>query len=182
VNGDLVDEVTVPASLKPGETYAIQVSKGAETLPSVLGDGKTTWTVRDGKTIETAITKGNYNTRTENENIELFHDKDPHGFLIAVIAMSVVFLALIMLYLCFKLFGYFSKRSAGEQATAAAAAPVAAAAAPQGDADGETMAAICMALYQHLNAHDSESGVLTLTPRDHTAWGSKSELLRKLPR
>jgi len=183
VNGDLVDEVTIPASLKPGETYAIKVSKGAETLPSVLGDGKTEWEVRDGKTLETAITKGNYNTRAENENIELFHEKDPHGYWIALIAMAVVFLALIMLYLCFKLFGYFSKRSAGEQDTqaAAAAAPVAAAA-PQGDANGEAMAAICMALYQHLNAHDNESGVLTLTPRDHTSWGDKSGLLRKLPR
>ena len=58
VNGDLVDDVTVPASLKPGETYAI---KAEGRLPSVLDDGQTEWTIKDGKTIETAITKGNYN-------------------------------------------------------------------------------------------------------------------------
>jgi hypothetical protein len=43
------------------------------------------------------------------------------------------------------------------------------------------MAAICFALYQHLNAHDNESGVLTLSPRDGSAWASKSGLMRNLP-
>jgi len=181
VNGDLVDEVTVPASLKPGETYAI---KGEGRLPSVLGDNKTSWTVHDGKTIETAITKGNYNEREANENIELFHQKDPHGFLIAIIAMSVVFGALILLYLCFKLFGYFSKKSSRANESVAESKPATLGAIPasSSDAQGETMAAICMALYQHLNAHDQESGVITLSPRDGSAWGSKAQLLRQLPK
>ena len=60
VNGDLVDDVTIPASLNYGETYAI---KAEGRLPSILGDGKTEWTVKDGQTIETAVTKGNYNIR-----------------------------------------------------------------------------------------------------------------------
>ena len=58
-----------------------------------------------------------------------------------------------------------------------AASPVAA----SGDLDGEKMAAICFALYQHLNAHDQESGVLTLTPRDGSAWAGKNNLMRTLP-
>ena len=181
VNGDLVDDVTIPASLKPGETYAI---KAEGRLPSVLDDGQTEWIVKDGQTLETAITKGNYNAREVNENIEAFHDKDPHGFWIALLAMSVVFGALAILYICFKLFGVVSKNAAGKEA-AAESAPVATAAAAvpasTGDLDGEKMAAICFALYQHLNAHDQESGVLTLTPRDGSAWGSKSGLMRVLP-
>ena len=181
VNGDLVDDVTIPASLKPGETYAI---KAEGRLPSVLGDGKTEWTVKDGKTIETAITKGNYNIREVNENIEAFHIKDPHGYWISLLAMSVVFIALALLYICFKLFGKFASKNLKDDDKQQAAAPAVAQAAAvpaTGDADGETMAAICFALYQHLNAHDQESGVLTLTPRDGSTWASRAGLMRELP-
>ena len=181
VNGDLVDDVTIPATLNVGETYAI---KAEGRLPSELNDGKTEWTVKDGKTIETAVTKGNYNIREVNENIEAFHIKDPHGYWITLLAMTVVFLALAMLYILFKLFGMFASRNlSSEDKTKAEAAPAAHAAAipAGGDADGETMAAICFALYQHLNAHDNESGVLTLTPRDGSTWATKTGLMRELP-
>ena len=179
VNGDLVDDVTIPASLKPGETYAI---KAEGRLPSVLDDGQTEWIVKDGKTKETAITKGNYNIREVNENIEAFHDKDPHGYWIALLAMSVVFSALAILYICFKLFGKFASRNLVEKKEEEVA-PVATAAVstPSGDLDGEKMAAICFALYQHLNAHDQESGVLTLNPRDGSTWAAKASLMRELP-
>jgi len=172
--------VTIPASLKPGESYAI---KAEGRLPSILGDGKTEWTVKDGQTIETAITRGNYNIREVNENIEAFHIKDPHGFWIALIAMSVVFCALAMLYICFKLFGKFASRSLAEdkEHTTAPVAAAAAVPASSGDVDGEKMAAICFALYQHLNAHDHESGVLTLSPRDGSSWSAKPGLMRELP-
>ena len=181
VNGDLVDDVTVPASLNPGETYAI---KAEGRLPSNLGDGKTEWTVKDGKTIETAVTKGNYNIREVNENIEAFHIKDPHGYWIALLAMSVVFSALALLYICFKLFGKFASKNLQTEDKQKSAAPVAApavAAPATGDLDGEKMAAICFALYQHLNAHDNESGVLTLASRDNSSWANKTGLMRELP-
>lgn len=181
VNGDLVDDVTIPASLKPGETYAIEAEG---RLPSVLDDGQTEWIVKDGKTKDTAITKGNYNAREVNENIEKFREEDPHGYWIALLAMSVVFSALALLYILFKLFGKFASRNLSEdkeKAVVPAAAPVAAMPVSSGDLDGEKMAAICFALYQHLNAHDQESGVLTLTPRDGTAWSTKPGLMRELP-
>ena len=182
VNGDLVDDVTIPATLHAGETYAI---KAEGRLPSILGDGKTEWTVKDGKTIETAVTKGNYNIREVNENIEAFHIKDPHGYWIALLAMSVVFIALALLYICFKLFGKFASRnlqSEDKKQQAAAPEAVKAVAAPAtGDLDGEKMAAICFALYQHLNAHDNESGVLTLNPRDNSSWANKAGLMREIP-
>ena len=184
VNGDLVDDVTIPATLNPGETYAI---KAEGRLPSVLNDAvpaDSIWTVKNNSSIETAITKGNYNIREVNENIEAFHDKDPHGFWIALLAMSVVFSALALLYICFKLFGKFASRNLKDNSKEETAAPVAATAAAvpaTGGTDGETMAAICFALYQHLNAHDSESGVLTLTPRDGSSWAGKAGLMRELP-
>ena len=183
VNGDLVDDVTVPASLNPGETYAI---KAEGRIPTVLNDkisADSLWTVKDGKTMETTITRGNYNIREVNENIEAFHVKDPHGYWIALLAMSVVFGALAILYICFKLFGMVSKNTAGDTQTAAEPVVHKAASVPasSGDLDGEKMAAICFALYQHLNAHDQESGVLTLSPRDGSAWAGKTSLMRELP-
>lgn len=184
VNGDLVDDVTIPATLNPGETYAV---KAEGRLPSILNDAipaDSIWTVKDNSTIETAITKGNYNIREVNENIEAFHEKDPHGYWIALLAMSVVFSALALLYICFKLFGKFASRNLKDDKKEEAAAPVAAPAASvpaTGDVNGETMAAICFALYQHLNAHDNESGVLTLSPRDGSAWAGKTGLMREIP-
>ncbi len=183
VNGDLVDDVTVPASLKPGESYAI---KKEGRLPTVLNDNipaDSLWTVKDGKTIETAVTKGNYNIREVNENIEMFHEKDPHGYWIALLAMSVVFGSLAILFIFFKLFGIVTNLFSKKEEEAEASAPVAQAAAvpASGDLDGEKMAAICFALYQHLNAHDQESGVLTLIPRDGSAWSNKTGMMRELP-
>ena len=185
VNGDLVDDVTIPASLNYGETYAV---KAEGRLPTILNDAipvDSIWTVKNDSSIETAITKGNYNIREVNENIEAFHDKDPHGFWIALLAMSVVFSALALLYICFKLFGKFASRNLKDDTKEQTAAPVAAQAASvpaaSNDVNGETMAAICFALYQHLNAHDNESGVLTLSPRDGSAWANKSGLMRDLP-
>ena len=182
VNGDLVDTVRIPATLKPGETYAV---KKEGRLPTVLGDGKTQWTVKDGKDLNTAITKGNYNAREVNVNIERFREEDPHGYWIALLSMSVVFSALALLYLCFKLFGKFASRNLKaedkQKAEAPVVAPVADTAATAGDLNEEAMAAICFALYQHLNAHDEESGVLTLAPRDGSTWATKPGLMRELP-
>jgi sodium pump decarboxylase gamma subunit len=98
--------------------------------------------------------------------------------------MSVVFIALALLYILFKLFGKFASRNLKTEDEKQAAAPeaVKAAAVPaSGDLDGEKMAAICFALYQHLNAHDNESGVLTLAPRDNSSWANKTGLMRELP-
>ena len=199
VNGDLVDDVKIPASLKPGETLAI---KAEGRLPSVIGTipndtitkmlnekyqmhapypidtiMKYNWTVKDGKGIESAITKGNYNKREVNENIQKFHDEDAHGFGIVS--------ALALLYICFKLFGKFASRNLQtedkQKAEAAPAAAQAAAVPATGNLNDEAMAAICFALYQHLNAHDDESGVLTLSPRDGSTWATKTSLMRELP-
>lgn len=179
VNGALVDELTVPATLPVGHSYAVDEPRLPQS--AVLADSL--WQVRDGQTVATAITPGNYNTRAANENIEKFHINDPHGYYIALFAMAIVFGALVLLYLCFKLFGTVAKRTAGDnepEAIAPLATPVDTPAA--GSNDDEVIAAIGLALYQHLNAHDHESGVLTFGPRGGSAWSDKSALMRRLPK
>lgn len=185
VNGDLVDEVIVPANLQAGQSFA----RKSEGLPSDMHNGgnhsfdAAQWEMRDGTTIAKAITPGKFNVRPVNENIEKFKNEDPSGILLTIMSMGVVFLALLLLYILFKLFGKAfmasEKKKDDEPATAA---PVAEPAAQAGDND-EAIAALCMALYQHLNAHDEESGVLTFdhSHEAHSAWGSKGNLLLHMP-
>ncbi len=178
VNGALVDEVTVPAMLPEGHSYAVDENK----LPTVGVLADTCWQVRDGKTVATAITPGNYNTRDANENIEKFHVNDPHGFNIAFFAMAIVFSALILLFICFKLFGAIAKRTAGSSEPEQPATVAATVEPKAAEGDDEVIAAIGLALYQHLNAHDNESGVLTFGQRGTSAWSDKSALMRQLPK
>ncbi|MBR1882384.1 MAG: OadG family protein [Muribaculaceae bacterium] len=179
VNGDLVDAVTIPANLPANNTFALK-SDGASNLIDGVMDASA-WSVRDGQDDATAITPGKYNQRVINENIEKFHEKDPHGYIISVIAMLIVFSALLMLSILFWLFGKANKAAnkevAVQQQVEKAVEPVQAVA---GNND-EAIAAICMALYQHFNAHDEESGILTFNRDANTAWSSKSGMMRSLP-
>ena len=177
VNGDLVDAVTVPATLPAGHTWAL---KNEGTLPMEGELPDSCYESRDGLTVATAITQGNFNTRNQNENIEKFHKGDPHGFTIAIIAMLIVFAALALLFLLFKLFAIVSGGKKKEETPAAfeaEAAPVA----EETSADDDAVAAICMALYQHFNAHDEESGVLTIHHDVHTDWTNEVQMMTPTP-
>ena len=185
VNGTLLDEVTVPATLPIGNSYAVRDAVvGSGKLPTTGTLPADCWEPRDGKTVATAITPGNFNTRRANENIEKFHINDPHGYTIALFAMAIVFGALLLLFLCFKLFGMIAQRTTGSgESEPAVAAPVASpeVTRPAAGGDDEALAAAFMALYQHLNAHDHESGVLTFGKRQPSAWSDKAALMRRLP-
>lgn len=95
VNGDLVDEVIVPANLQAGQSFA----RKSEGLPSDMHKGgnhsfdAAQWEMRDGTTIAKAITPGKFNVRPVNENIEKFKNEDPSGILLTIMSMGVVFLA-----------------------------------------------------------------------------------------
>lgn len=181
VNGDLVDELTIPASLKASQSYAL---KAEGRLPIEGAEHNGDFEMRDGSSIEKAITPGNFNTRIKNENIEKFHQHDPYGVIITIIAMLIVFSALILLFLLFKLFGYVSDKSLNKNAAPAApqaVEPQVSSAATAPEAGEEEIAAICMALYQHFNAHDEESGVLTFKHNTATAWNSKEQMMCPTP-
>ena len=143
------------------------------------------WSVRDGSSVAKAITPGKFNVRPVNENIEKFKEEDPSGVLLTIMSMGVVFSALLLLYILFKLFGKaFSatgKEKKDEEPATQPAAQVADA--QEGGDNDEAIAALCMALYQHLNAHDEESGILTFdhSHEAHSAWGSKGNLLLHMP-
>jgi sodium pump decarboxylase gamma subunit len=122
--------------------------------------------------------------RPVNENIAKFKNEDGTGIWLTIMSMGVVFLALLLLYILFKLFGKaFSGQGKEKKEEETVAEPTAAVAATGSDDNDEAIAALCMALYQHLNAHDEESGVLTFdhSHEGHSAWGSKGNLLLHMP-
>ncbi len=115
---------------------------------------------------------------------EKFKAMDPYGVGMAVIAMSVVFSALLLLYVVFKntkkiysinLKKIFSRREEVVVVTKPA----------EEEISGEVNAAIALALHIYVNAlHDHEETVLTIkkVARTYSPWSSKIYGLRNVPR
>ena len=84
----LIDEIVIPASLTADNSYARSV------------DGAGEWSVRDGG--EAYITPSGANViRDTNSKVEEFARLDSNGFGMTVMAMCIVFSALLCLCLCF---------------------------------------------------------------------------------
>ena len=174
----ILDEVTIPADLAPNTTYARKEDgKG--------GVNAEAWEVRDGG--EKYITPSSNNIIVDtNTKVESFRTLDGNGFVLTLMAMSIVFSALLVLSICFyfisKVGGLVSKvnkiRSHGGDPKTVTAED-----APAHDS-GEEIAAIVMALHEHLNAHDQENTILTINKvkKAYSPWSSKIYGLRELPR
>ncbi len=119
-----------------------------------------------------------------NPKIEEFATQDAHGWGMAVMAMAIVFSALLVLCLCFYAIGKIGAmvtrmnkaRSQGLTRQEAKAENLA-------HDSGEEIAAIVMALHEHLNAHDTENTILTINKvkRAYSPWSSKIYNLRQVP-
>lgn len=166
VNGKtLIDELTWPQQ-RPDVSYG-RVTDGSEKL--VFLDKTTPKTNNYTGLIVTAG--------------EQFVKFDPYGIGMAFIAMSVVFIALILLYLVFKntrriyaidLKKLFSKNE-----------KVMPGISENEDISGEVNAAIAMALHLYRSEyHDHEEAVLTIkkVARSYSPWSSKIYGLRRTPR
>ncbi len=168
----LIDEVIIPASLLPNQSWAR------------TEDGEGEWALRTGGAND-YITPSSANViKDTNKKIELFAERDENGFGMTIMAMAIVFTALLLLCLCFYAIGKIgsavsrmnkmrahgvSKEEAREHIT-------------EHDS-GEIIAAIAMALNEHLNAHDSENTILTINKvkRAYSPWSSKIYGLREVP-
>jgi len=173
VGGDgktIIDRVTVP-ELGENQSFARKT------------DGKGEWHVAASTTPRAANV-----THTEETKSQKMARIDPYGWIMALTAMSVVFTALVILYIIFKQIGNASIKR-GRKKTAKSNAPEAvkaAVAASDEVTTGETYAAIAMALHlfrEENDTHDEESFVVTLnhTDRTYSPWSSKIYSLRQLP-
>lgn len=115
---------------------------------------------------------------------EKFGAMDPFGVGMAVIAMSVVFSALLLLYVVFKntkkIYSINLKNLFAKKEVAIEVAEVS-----QEEISGEVNAAIAMALHLYISElHDHEEAVLTIkkVARTYSPWSSKIYGLRNHPR
>ena len=167
----LIDEVTIPASLTADNSYARSV------------DGAGEWGVRDGG--EAYITPSSANViRDTNNKIEEFAERDANGFGMTVMAMCIVFSALLLLCLCF--YGIGKIGASVSRLNKMRAHGVEKHDVEKGEIvhdSGEEIAAIVMALHDHLNAHDTENAVLTINKvkRAYSPCSSKIYGLREVP-
>lgn len=167
----LIDEVTVPASLLPNTTYA----------RSVDGDGD--WEVRDGEGESSYITPSSNNIiKSSNAKVEFFKERDENGLGLTVIAMLIVFSALLLLAVCFYIISRIGASVQHRNKVKSQPGTPAAEIERRHDS-GEEIAAIAMALHDHLDAHDRESTVLTLNKvrKAYSPWNSKIYSMRQLP-
>ena len=179
-----LDEVVVPDSLPTDNSFARKVEiENWNTIESNTFNPDE-WEFRNGLNKESAITPGVNNQVIElNDKVEKFQKYDSTGVMLTVIAMAIVFLALILLSICFYVFGKINAKIARRNKAAAQGKPTEDVSADIEDDSSEAIAAITMALYQHLNAHDHENTILTINKvkRAYSPWSSKIYSLRELP-
>ncbi|MDE6048127.1 MAG: OadG family protein [Paramuribaculum sp.] len=179
---NVIDSITVPASLLANTSYARAVDgKDNEADPAK------TWEVRDNLTDISYITPSSNNIITDsNTKVETFKTQDENGFAMTIMAMCIVFSALLLLCVCFyvisKIGERISKRNkAKSQGPSLREIP--SSEHPDHDS-GEEIAAIAMALHEHLDAHDQENTILTINKvkKAYSPWSSKIYSLREVPR
>ncbi len=136
------------------------------------------------------FTPGSTNeTKVEVSKQEKLKKDDPYGFGLTIIAMSVTFTALILIYIMLKIFGRLNRKTAvkkkADSNTDAAIAKDAGDATPDKEfMSGEEAAAICAALHLHFNSmHDEESEIITIKmPEAHySPWSQKGLAMKKTP-
>ncbi|MDE7411103.1 MAG: OadG family protein [Paramuribaculum sp.] len=175
----LIDEVLVPASLLPNQSYA-RVYDGVDGE-----NGEPTWEIRDNVT-KPVTPSSNNQIRSQNTKVATFSKEDKNGFAMTIMAMGIVFSALLMLSICFYIISKIGAKSLRDKKAKAQGTQVKGlpkSERPNHDT-GEEIAAIVMALHEHLNVHDSENTILTINKvkRAYSPWSSKIYGLREIPR
>lgn len=177
----IIDSLNVPADL-PADWSAVKVPTGIKKIDMETGTCQ-------------FPTPGSYNGDVDAKtNSEIMKEKDPHGLVLTLIAVLVVFLSLFVLSIIFRLVGKASMKAAGpkakkpliSKAKGGSMTPEVAAAismALSREFGGEVYAAIAMALDEYLGTgtHDLESYVLTIRPSASSQWADKSQNFRRLP-
>lgn len=170
----LIDEVVIPAGQVADRSFAREQ------------DGTSKWVVKGGTEHSYVTPSTNNMTMDRNVKIENFKAHDEIGIGMAIIAMSIVFIGLILLYVSFKFVGNVAIKLGNRNAMKAVGITNKAEAKEKhlGSHSGEETAAIAMALHEYLNdAHDVEDMILTINKvkRTYSPWSSKIYTLRQNP-
>lgn len=171
----LIDSVTVPAMLPANQSYARKI------------DGLQGWEVRNDANGFPVTPSSNNKIRETNDKIDTFAEKDKNGFAMAIMAMAIVFSALLLLCVCFYIISKIGEKISRRNKAKSQDIDVKSLSKEERKEhthdSGEEIAAIVMALHEHLDTHDRESTVLTINKvkRAYSPWSSKIYGLRQLP-
>ncbi len=171
----LVDEIVIPANvLQADQSYAR------------IADAATEWEVKGGDSQKYVTPSTNNKTIEGNAKMEKFQSHDSSGIGMSITAMGVVFSGLLLLYICFRSIGRgavsLRRRNAMEAKDVTNLGE--AKEKKLGEAPGEVIAAITLAMHEHQDLHDVEETVLTITrvKRSYSPWSSKIYTLRETPK
>ena len=179
----IIDEVEIPADL-PADHSVMRVPTGVKAMDFVTR-------------ISDRPTPGSYNGDVDAKSkSEVMKEKDPHGWVLTLIAVMVVFTALLILSFIFGRIGNYHKgtksekpkktkktRKAKEGEITPEIAAAISLALSQGFG-GEIYAAIALALHDYIGGgiHDTESFIITINPTPGSTWADKAQNFRQLPR
>ena len=171
----LIDSVTVPANIPANFSYAREA------------DGSHHWILKGGDANNYVTPNTNSQTQDKQEKIDGFRKHDSAGIAMAIIAMSIVFGGLVLLYVSFRLIGAISVKLAKRNAmkTRGITDKKEAKEKAIGAESGEIFAAISLALHEYQdNVHDIEDTILTINrvKRNYSPWSSKIYTLRQTPK
>jgi Na+-transporting methylmalonyl-CoA/oxaloacetate decarboxylase gamma subunit len=159
------------------DSVTIRPPQPADVTYGRLDDGGAQWGL-----LEKSTPNSSNDTKPKVSEADKFVKYDPSGIGMALIAMSVVFSALALLFLFFKGLGFLMTKDARK---AAQSMRVTSPGLEKQGLSGEVNAAIVMALFLYGNElHDQEDPVITMTKvsRTYSPWSSKIYGLRKSPR
>lgn len=181
----IIDQVDIPADL-PADQSIVRIPVGVKAMSFQTK-------------VNPLPSPGSYNGDVDAKTkSQVMKEQDPHGFVLTLIAVMVVFIALLILAFIFGWIGNASKRAleGGPKATKkektkkakpGEMTPEIAAAismALSQEFGGEVYAAIALALDDYLSGgiHDLESMIITIKPSTGSQWADKTQNFRQLPR
>ena len=190
----IIDQIEIPADLA-ADCSVIKVPTGVKAMDFIT---KTTQKPSPGSY------NGDVDAKTKSE---IMKETDPHGWVLTLIAVMVVFTALMILSFIFGWVGNLNKRPKKETLRQAQGPNkmrrkdrLVSGVKPQGTVTPEIAAAISMALSQGLGGevyaaialalddylgggiHDDESFIITIKPSAASTWADKVQNFRQLPR
>ncbi len=174
----IIDSLHIPSNLPIGKS----VSKMA------LDEKQMDWQPLEEFTNPTPGTPNGIGS--EESNSQKMARQDPYGVILSIVSVTVVFTSLIILWILFSTLFTEKRKKENKKAgrkvstdTMTEEIAVAIGMAIDEELNGETYAAIGMALHQYLDEtiHDQESFVITIRPSDNSSWTDKTLNFRKHP-
>jgi len=179
----IVDSLKVPSSLPEGQSAA-KVAQDLRQMDFRLADSPC------------SPTPGMMNSSISDEtHAQKMARTDPHGFILSIVSVSVVFAALAVLWGLFTLLFRLLSTNKGKEKKKKKAPKVSGESLPAEHAaaiamaldmekSGDEYAAIAMAMHMMLSesVHDAEPFIITIRPSEGSAWKNKSLTFRKYPK